>query len=186
MHTDRAAPGRARCRSWSPTTGDHRPADRLLVPAGTRAADLLRAGRPHPPGHAARRAPDRRRRGPQPGARRCAPTSRAGCSSGTASWRTTPGSWSRSRAPPPPTAPASCTRVQRRSAAAAIPRGCATSSPASELTVSARAVVNATGVWAEHAGRDSRRWHARSRRYGPRRAPTSCCARPRSATRRPP
>ena len=100
----------------------------------------------------------------------CAPTGcAAGCCPGTASSRTTPG-WSSRIAR---TAAAHGARVaapapgslERRPATA--PRS-ATSSPATSPTIRARAVVNATGVWAGDL--------VPTCGCAPPAAPTSCCA----------
>ena len=104
--------------------------------------------RPHQPGHPAPAAPPLRDRGARAGAvAAAAPGCAARCSAGTASSRTTPG-WS----PPWPAPPRRTARTSAPAPGCSPPPAprcrCATSSPARTATVTARTVINATGVWA--------------------------------------
>ena len=114
----------------------------------------------------------------------CAPTSPAGCSSGTASSRTTPGWWSPSRARRPRTARGSSPGCARVSADGR-------SAPAARRADRRGARRQGPGGGQRDRRLGRRSWPgrtptaARSRRCGRRRAPTSCCARRRSASPRP-
>ncbi len=179
----RPAPGRLRCPSSSPSSARTASSTRPCSRAYSSALWLydLTGGlqdRSAAPAH-------RRRGGPGPRARPCAPTGWSPASSTTTPAPTTPASRSPSPAPrcsttgpSPPTTSRSrpCSRTTGGSAAPAW-----TSTVTGPVEVRASAVVNATGVWADHVraldeGADPRLHPAGQGRPHHRSGATSCRA----------
>ena len=160
-----------------------------IVGAGYGLGDGLRRFVGTPDARAAHAGSDRRRRDAAPCARRPhATTCGAPCAAGTGSSSTTRGSsWPSPGRPPGtghPSSPASKPSTRRVSR-----RDFATRSPGAEVTVRARAVVSATGVWTA-AARPRRApaaepGHAPGRRLGPARRVGRVADRPRAGVAQP-